>query len=111
MNTENKELMKHLATTLRKRATSEKEQTRKIDSAILYYLTRRDIVTLVNEMYKGKVPGNPDLALLENEELLKLIPDDLFIISHILNGWCQELLKQPTVQISEDDEEGENDEN
>ena len=101
MNTENKELMKHFAIILRKRASAENETARKTDPLILRYLSRKDIVTIVSEMYKGKVPGNPDLALLENEELLKLIPDDLFIISHILNGWCTELLKSEATNFSE----------
>lgn len=111
MNTENKELMKHFAAVLRKRANAEKEMARKIDPVILHYLSRRDVVTIVNEMYKGKVPGNPDLALLENEELLKLIPDDLFIISHILNGWCRELLEQAKTSGLSEHGEGAEDEN
>lgn len=110
MNTENKELMKHFATILRKRANAEKETVRKIDPAILYHLSRRDIVAIVGEMYKGNVPGNPDLAVLENNELLKLIPDDLFIISHVLNGWCRELLEVKGTSESLEHEEGSEDE-
>ncbi len=106
MNTENKELMKHFASILRKRANEEKEPQRKINPSILYLLSRRDIVAIVGEMYKGNVPGNPDLAVLENNELLRLIPDDLFIISHVLNGWCQKLLEVQETEQSTEHEEG-----
>lgn len=90
METENKDLMKHFAAILRKRANDETTHIG-VDQTILRYVTRRDLVEIINQMHQGKLPRHLDLAMLENQELLKLIKDDLFIISHIIQKWCEKM--------------------
>lgn len=94
MSTENKELMKLFASMLRKCAKSDTEMLPHVDPSILYFLSRKDIVDIIKGMYQEGIPGKPDLATLENKELLIYIPNDFFIISHILNQWCLEFLRQ-----------------
>ncbi|MBS3915817.1 MAG: hypothetical protein KG003_15080 [Bacteroidetes bacterium] len=110
MKTEkNKEMLKYFATILRKRAKDESETVPAVDPAILYFLSRKDLVAIVNEMYKGALPGKPDVATLENKELLEFIKDDLFIVAYMLNNWRQETLKHPTALVTSELEEGSND--
>lgn len=92
--TPDKELLKLFASMLCKCAKDETEALPKVDPSILNFLSRKDIISIVQDAYGGSIPGKPDLALLENQELLEYIPNDLFIISYVLHQWCLELLQK-----------------
>lgn len=102
MEKENKDLMKHFAVILRKRANDETTHNG-VDPTILRYVNRRDIVEIIQHMYQGKLPKDLDLAMLENAELLKLIKDDLFLIAHIIQKWCREIFIDKLEEQSNED--------
>jgi flagellar motor switch protein FliG len=84
----NKEnLMKHFASVLRKRSLG-KNTERGIDSSLLKYLSRKELVEILKNKHNGVIPKETNLVEMENDQLLDLIGDELFILAHLSQGWC-----------------------
>lgn len=90
METNKKALMKHFSVILKKRATEDTPEKQSINPAILKYVSRKELIAIITHKHNGTIPTKHNLAELENEELLPLIGDDLFIITYITNKWCME---------------------
>lgn len=85
---ENKQqLMKYFSLVLKRRASEETLQG--IQVKILNFLSRKDLVAIIHSRYNGKIPPDINLVEMENEGLLNLIEDELFILSYVLQQWCK----------------------
>jgi hypothetical protein len=87
MKTTKQLLLKHFSLVLRNRANGNNEP---ISTTLLKYLSRKDLVEVIQKIHNGNIPKELDLTLLENEELLTIIGDELFVISFITEKWCKE---------------------
>ena len=90
MEKNKKPLMKHFAAVLRKRALSTVELNEAINSQILKFFTRKDLIQIITDKHDGTIPKEHNLVELENKELLTIIGDDMYIISYITKKWCEE---------------------
>ena len=87
MKTNEQLLLKHFSLVLRNRANGNNEP---ISPTLLKYLSRKDLVEVIQKIHNGNIPKELNLTLLENEELLTIIKDELFVISFITDKWCKE---------------------
>jgi hypothetical protein len=90
METNKKPLMKHFASVLRKRALATTQVKASINPLILKFFTRKDLIQIILDKYDGTIPKTHNLVELENEELLAIIGDDMYIISYMTQKWCEE---------------------
>ena len=86
------ELQKYFASVLRKRSKGASSDDA-IDPSILKFFTRKELVAILNQKFDGKLPKDVDLVELENEDLLQLIGDDLFILSYLVPQWISQELE------------------
>ena len=86
MKTNEHQLLKHFAIVLRNRANGNNEP---ISPTLLKYLSRKDLVEVIRKIHNGTIPKGLDLTLMENEELLAIIKDEMFVISFITEKWIQ----------------------
>lgn len=89
MNREQEYLLKHFASVLRATALG-KEVKPVIDTNVAHCLTRRDLIQIVKKQFGGTIPKEHDLVEMEKPELLKLIDNELRIISYMTEKWCGE---------------------
>ncbi len=89
MESNKQKLMKHFASVLRNRALG-KETEPAISKTIAYYLSRKELIEILKKKFDGSIPKTHNLVELENEELLELIGDELFIISYVTEKWSRE---------------------
>lgn len=89
MEKNKKQLMKHFAAVLRKRALATVELNEAINPQILKFFTRKDLIQIIADKHDGTVPKEHNLVELENKELLAIIGDDMYIISYITKKWCE----------------------
>lgn len=87
------ELQKYFSSVLRKRSKGEATNADTIDPSILKFFTRKELVAILTQKFNGKLPKEVDLVELENEDLLQLIGDDLFILSFLLPKWISQELE------------------
>ncbi len=85
------QLMKYFSLRLKRRTS---EESSSISPKILPFLSRKDLVNSITYRYQGKLPPGLDLVEMENEELLTLIGDELYIMAYMLQKWCLELQEQ-----------------
>ena len=85
------ELQKYFASVLRKKSKGE-AQAEYIDPSILKFFTRKELIAIINQKFNGKLPKEVNLVELENEDLLQLIGDDLFILSYLVPQWIDQEL-------------------
>ncbi len=97
-NTHN--LMKHFASVLRKKALGT-ETTIGVDPNLLKYLTRKELVEILLNKHNGSIPKELNLVEMENQQLLELIGDELFILAHLSQGWCKEAMPPKPEVIKE----------
>lgn len=90
MKTDRQQLMKHFASVLRGRALG-KEKEPAISTNVDQYLSRKELIEILKKKFDGTIPKSHNLVELENEELLKLIGDELFIISYVTEKWSKEI--------------------
>ncbi len=84
----NKEnLLKHFASVLRNRANG---NINPISLTLLKHLSRKDLVEVIKKVHHGSIPKQLDFALMENQELLEVIKDEMFIIAYITEKWSEE---------------------
>jgi len=88
MKADNTNLMKHFASILRNRAVGRNDAS--IDPVIIKYLSRKELIDIIREKYSGSIPKEFNLIEMENEELLEIIGDDMYIISYTTKKWCGE---------------------
>jgi len=81
--------MKHFASVLRKKALGT-ETTIGVDPNLLKYLTRKELVEILLNKHNGSIPKELNLVEMENQQLLELIGDELFILAHLSQQWCKE---------------------
>lgn len=82
--------MKHFAAVLRKRALATTEINEPVNPQILKFFTRKDLIQIISDTHNGAIPKEHNLVEMENQELLALIGDDMFIISYMTRKWCQQ---------------------
>ncbi len=90
MNTHKRPLMKHFSAVLRKRALATTEVTEAINPQILKFFTRKDLIQIIADKHGGTIPKEYNLVEMENQELLGIIGDDMYIISYMTQQWSQE---------------------
>lgn len=87
MKTNNQLLFKHFSSVLRNRANGNNEP---ISPTLLKYLSRKDLVEVIKKIHNGSIPKDLDLALMENEELLQIIKDEMYVIAFVTEKWSKE---------------------
>lgn len=96
MQENQQQLMKYFSLVLKRRASLDNAPTT-IDPKILGFLSRKDLVAIIQHRYKGKLPEGVDLVATENEGLLAIIEDELYIITYVIQQWCtQQVLSKPS---------------
>lgn len=88
MHEHKEQLMKYFSLVLKKRSNENAEKG--TDKKVLKYLSRKDLIDVVNYRYDGKLPTNINLVEMENEGLLSLIQDELYIVAYVVQQWCDE---------------------
>lgn len=97
METNTKALLKHFSVVFKKKATEDKPSKEAIHPGILKYVTRKELIAIIEHKYNGTIPAKYHLAEMENEELLPLIGDDLFIISYMTHQWSKKQIAQTPI--------------
>ena len=96
MNENKQALMKIFSLVFRERSKAEIEY-REISPEILKFFSRKELIEIItNKIFNGQVPPEHNLVEMENSELLKLIGDDLYIISYVTEKWSKEVASLPT---------------
>lgn len=105
MKTNEQNLLKHFALILRNRANGNHAP---ISTTLLKHFSRKELIEVIKKIHDGNIPKELDLILMENEELLAIIKDEMYIIAYITEKWSKEqplkliAAKQPSVAISKD---------
>ncbi len=87
MKTNEKQLLKRFASVLRNRANGKIEP---ISKTLLKHLYRKDLIEIIKKINGGALPKDIDATLMENEELLSLIKDEMFVIAYVIERLCTE---------------------
>lgn len=111
METNKRSLMKHFAAVLRKRALATTEINEPVNPQILKFFTRKDLIQIITDTHNGTIPKQHNLMEMENQELLALIGDDMFIISYMTRKWCQQQANQKVSQTVTSQKKKSNDKN
>ena len=96
METNKNNLMKHFASVLRNRALG-KQQAPEISKTVAQFLSRKELIDIIKKKFDGTIPKEHNLLELENEELLELIGEEMFIISHITEKWSKEPIETKVI--------------
>lgn len=91
MSQNKQSLMKIFSLVLKERSKAESE-FRVISPEMLKFFSRKELIEIITKIFNGSVPKEHNLVEMENEGLLKLIGDDLFIISYMSEKWSKEVL-------------------
>lgn len=78
-------LLKYCISVLRGRLKGEKSSND--ISGIAQNLTRKEIVELLNSIEGINVPKAPQLAMMENQELVELITNEMHIVAYCTRKW------------------------
>ena len=62
----------------------------KLSQSLVEYYSRKDLIEILKKKHDGKVPSELNLMECENSELLKLIGDDMFLISYSTEQWSKD---------------------
>ena len=92
MEKQTQHLLKHFSSVLRNKATG-KQSSSEIDTTVARYLSRKDLIEIIKKRFGGTIPKEHNLVEMENEELLSLIENEMYIISYMTEKWCNESLK------------------
>ncbi|MFD2565923.1 hypothetical protein [Pseudotenacibaculum haliotis] len=90
MKTDTQNLMKHFSSVLRTRANSKEATEPSISKSISRFLSRKELIEIIKEKFSGSIPKEHNLVELENEQLLDIIGDDMYIIAYCTQKWCGE---------------------
>ena len=94
MKTDKNALLKHFSLMLKKRATDEKSTG--VNPNILKFFSRKELIGIIKQKFGGTIPKEHDLAELENEELLNIIGDEMFILFYVTGKWSMEIAEAIT---------------
>lgn len=83
----NQQLMKHFSVFLKNRANG-KDTKSGVSNSLLKHFSRKELIEVLTRKGNGKIPTEWNIAELENEELLTLIGDEMFILSFYVEKWC-----------------------
>lgn len=87
-------LMKLFSLVLKDRAKSEAE-FREISPEMVKFFSRKELIEIITKIFNGNVPEEHNLVEMENAGLLRLIGDDLYIISYVTEIWSKEVAFLP----------------
>jgi len=87
-------LMRLFSAILKERASSENNE-KTISPLLLKYLSRKDLIEIITKIYDGELPEELSKVETENAQLLQLIGDDLYVISHMTQVWS----RQPSASL------------
>ncbi|MCB9261922.1 MAG: hypothetical protein H6607_06065 [Flavobacteriales bacterium] len=87
-------LMKLFSSVLRKRAGGDKVAN--ISPTLLDYLTRKELIQIIQKKYGNTLPKDLNLLEMENHQLLQVVGDDLYIISYYTQKWTEEITATKT---------------
>jgi hypothetical protein len=54
------------------------------------YFSRKELIDIIKKRFDGSIPKEHNLAEMENEELVALIEDEMYIISYVTETWTRE---------------------
>lgn len=94
MNQNKLPLMKLFSLVLKVRAKSDAEY-REISPEMVKFFTRKELIEIITKIFDGNVPQEHNLVEMENDGLLNLIGDDLYIISYVTEKWSKEVASLP----------------
>ena len=100
MENNREHLMKYFANVLRGRALG-KLKTPSIDTNVSRYFSRKQLIEIIKKRFEGNIPKTHNLIELENEELVALIEDDMYVIAYVTELWSQELRTSNTKKVPE----------
>ena len=83
-------LMKYFSMVLRKRANGEVRTLKDFGSDLTKYFTRKELIEIISKKFNGAIPKELNLIEMENEELLNIIGDEMYIISYVTEKWSLE---------------------
>lgn len=101
MENQRTELMKYFALSLKRRVKDEAE-TLTINPSLLRYFGRKELIEVIHYKSNGDSPQADELMEMENEELLQLIEDELYILAYITKQWCKELEEKKSLKLTGD---------
>jgi len=90
MENNKEQLMKHFASVLRGRALG-KLETPSVDPNISRYFKRKELIEIIKKRFEGTIPKEHNLVEMENQQLLDLVGDEMFIIAYITEKWSKEI--------------------
>ena len=79
-------LMKHFAGVLKQYALQKSSPS--ISPSVLKYVTRKDLITIISDRYDREKPL--ELVALENEELLSMIDNEMYLIAYFSTLWSKD---------------------
>ncbi len=94
MNQNKLALMKLFSLILKERSKAEAEY-REINPDMVKFFSRKELIEIITKIFDGNVPQEHNLVELENDGLLKIIGDDLYIISYVTEKWSKEVASLP----------------
>lgn len=97
-------LMKYFSMVLRKRANGELRTIKDIGADLTKYFTRKELIEIITKKFKGTIPKEFNLIEMENEELLQVIGDEMYIISYVTEKWSLESQPKPQALIPKKEE-------
>ncbi len=100
MENQRTELMKYFALSLKRRAKDEADFVT-IHPGLLRYFGRKELIEVIHYKSNGNSPQADELMEMENEELLQLIEDELYILAYITKQWCKELEEKKSLKLNE----------
>lgn len=93
MDDTKKSLLKIFSGILKRRASGESNQL-EVTSLLIKYFKRKQLIEIITSIYNGSIPKQYNLIEMENEELLNVIADDMFVISYVTYNWSKEILEK-----------------
>jgi hypothetical protein len=103
MNTGSRQaLLKQFSSLLRTKSKEERLTKADIDPKMAEFLSRKELLFILDLKYKGKFPKDVNLAEMENHELLALIEDGFIILAYFVEQWIQEAVSPPSRSAVED---------
>lgn len=98
-------LMKYFSMVLRKRAIGEERTIKDFGADLTKYFSRKELIEIISKKFNGTIPKEYNLIEMENENLLQVIGDEMFIISYVTEKWSLETQPKTHSNLSKKEEE------
>ncbi len=89
--------MKHFASVLRSLAL-EKPVKATANKVVVNCFNRKELIEILKKRFEGSIPKQHNLMEMENEELFKLIGDEMYLISYMSEKWSLEVVNATSVK-------------